>query len=519
MAPTTTPLPVTTLDQHRAAAHAALAAGRRDLVHWAAQAAYARVRADYPRAHRLHIDTAERLEIARIVTVEGDELYQRIQYGVQADDALEPVDELLDTVLAHSQPQQLPPGWRLVDVRYSVFEVTLNAVPAAVQVELGQRDELGYYPAPSGLAGLVAAGLDLLLPPYVRAAREYARGLVEGRYHPLDHLPQWPRVPRELGYPVPFAAPATLDPGNPLAADPAADDQRAERSDVDQLDAEDWQVGIAFVHGLAAGVVESLDTDDTIGTETPLYMRITVYDEALAAAGLTLPELAAAFAGDVRAAAVAVMQARPNDEADLVVACRGCHAPVSPRDAHRFDAGWLGACCWPDTALDPDRIDARRTATTGTTDDPITAADTATATDPARNTPSRRYTVIGLDEKDTCRLRIAAVLEGEHRTVDEEPERPVVLFERWLEHVSATSPEHAEIVAQQVYHYGGVVEHLPAAQVRAGHLLVDEDTQAATLIDAVDDRDDYVLLRLEGEVRGQMIPRGRLLAVVTAEGA
>jgi hypothetical protein len=105
---------------------------------------------------------------------------------------------------------------------------------------------------------------------------------------------EWHSVPKDLGHPVP----ATVAP---IGVDDAADDVRADRSDNDLLDAEDWQVGIAFVHGLAAGVVESLDTDATFGTETPLNLRVTVHDEALAEAGMTLAELAAAFDGDLRA--------------------------------------------------------------------------------------------------------------------------------------------------------------------------------------------------------------------------
>jgi hypothetical protein len=144
---------------------AALLADRRDLVHWAIQAAYAHIRAGHPNAYRIYVDVSERpvvpAMIEAIVTFEGEELYRRADHGVDAEPG--PVDDLLDAVLANCQPHQVPAGWRLMDVDRGLFEVRLTAVPAAVQVDLGERDELGYYPAPTGLPGVVAAALDLLL--------------------------------------------------------------------------------------------------------------------------------------------------------------------------------------------------------------------------------------------------------------------------------------------------------------------------------------------------------------------
>jgi hypothetical protein len=129
-----------------------------------------------------------------------------------------------------------------------------------------------------------------------------------------------------------------------------------------------------------------------------------------------------------------------------------------------------------------------------------------------------RYTVIGLDEKATGKLRIAAVLESEHRTMDTEPDRPVVLFERWLTYVDADNPEHAEILAQLVYHYGGIPEPVAAADVQPGYLLLGEDGNAETVAER-EDAGEQVLILLEGEVRATAYPRAKTLMVVTAEGA
>jgi hypothetical protein len=83
-------------------------------------------------------------------------------------------------------------------------------------------------------------------------------------------------------------------------------------------------------------VLHCVGADATVGIDTPLTMRVTLYDEALTKAGLTLTDMAAAFDRDVRTAAVAVMQARPHDATDLVLSCRGCRKPVSPRGANRL---------------------------------------------------------------------------------------------------------------------------------------------------------------------------------------
>jgi hypothetical protein len=197
MAPT--PLTVTALDQHCDASRAVLLAVHRELAHWALQGAIARLRAEYSDAVRMYVDVSDRpaypAMIMTIESLEGKQLYCWFGYGTEPS----PIDELLDIVVdgwAHVDP----PGWRPMNVSRSRYDVTLAAVPTAVLVDLGERDDLGYYPAPSGLPGVVAAALDMLLPPVAHAAREDARGLVEGRYHPLDDIQEWASLLEGLGH-------------------------------------------------------------------------------------------------------------------------------------------------------------------------------------------------------------------------------------------------------------------------------------------------------------------------------
>jgi hypothetical protein len=355
--PTTArPQSVAALDQRREARHDVLVAASREYVHWTLQAAYARIREAFPAATRLFLDTSERPAVPawiEEITDDEDELWRCRETECAVQDSVTGIEVMLESVLACT-PSQPPPGW-LLDTVAGRYEIDLAALPAAVEVAFGQRDLSGYYPDPTGLAKVIAAALDTWLPGQIRAAREYARGLVEGRYHPLTVIDQWTTVPAALGYPVP-------DPGAvPVESLPG-----------DQFDPQDWQMGITSVHGLAAGVVGSLDaqeSDDTmLGNETTLHTRVMVYDADLAEAGLTLAELPAVFGGDVRAAAVLVMQARPNDPATHlepeVVPCRGCRALVTARTARRYRTGWLGQCCRTDAQLDPVGFEMRMVDTT-----------------------------------------------------------------------------------------------------------------------------------------------------------
>jgi hypothetical protein len=153
-----------------------------------------------------------------------------------------------------------------------------------------------------------------------------------------------------------------------------------------------------------------------------------------------------------------------------------------------------------------------------------------------------RYTVIGVDNKADNELWIAAVLEGEHRTVDTEPEAPedtawlrrqpwyirdLEQRERWLGYVTADNPVQAERRAQQLYRYGGIPEMVRAADVQPGYLLLDPDDLINGVHETVAERElrvdevlgDQVLIWVEGDSRPTAYRADRKLAVVTAEGA
>jgi hypothetical protein len=206
---------------------------------------------------------------------------------------------MVGLLLTYHEPYLLP-GWRRVPTS-GMYEVELDVVPPALDVDFGVRDRFGLFPEPTGLVALVATALESYQP----AAREYARAVVEGRLRPLTAIEQWASVPAVLGHTV-------VEYDAPPGANP--DRAQLDQEQV-QLDQEQWQHGISIVHGLAAGVVWCLDDEGReLGTHSLLRERVAVSPEDLAQAGLTLEEFAASFGGggDVRAGAVAVMQAYPD---------------------------------------------------------------------------------------------------------------------------------------------------------------------------------------------------------------
>jgi hypothetical protein len=278
-------------------AAAALFAAHREGKHWLIQAAYTRIRALFPAATWIYVDVPRAMyapaRITEVVALEAGArktLYQRPHRHDLAQSDLCDVEVTMGLLLSYCKPHLLP-GW-LETGASSRYEVELDLVPPALDVDRGTRDRFGLFPGPTGLVAIVAAALESYQP----AAREYARAVVEGRLRPLTAIEQWPCVPAALGHTV------ALD-DSPAVANP----------DLDQLDQDEWQSGIAIVHGLAAGVVWCPnDAGSALGTHSLLRERVGVYPEDLAEAGITLQEFAAAFGDDVRAAAVAVMQAYPN---------------------------------------------------------------------------------------------------------------------------------------------------------------------------------------------------------------
>jgi hypothetical protein len=109
------------------------------------------------------------------------------------------------------------------------------------------------------------------------------------------------------------------------------------------------------------------------------------------------------------------------------------------------------------------------------------------------------------------------VLEGEHQLVGSaEPERSVILFERWSGYVDAEDPHDAEHRADQVYRYGGIPE-----PIRAG------DLQPATFcwtrtapprpLPSGKRSGDQVFILLAGEVRATAYPATRIVMAVAVE--
>lgn len=191
-------------------------------------------------------------------------------------------------LLRWQTPRQLP-GWTPTDATRTVYQVDLHAVASAVML-----DPRWVAPAEgpdlTAVVAVLADVLNLWMPRVVRAIGEYARGLVAGYFPPLTDITGWVGVAAALGHPQPT---------------PDTPDSVAEQD----LDEEDWTIGIGTVHALAAGVLEDIDTGDAIGQEDALHVRVGFYAELLAAADLTLAQWVGLFRGDVRLTAAVLLQA------------------------------------------------------------------------------------------------------------------------------------------------------------------------------------------------------------------
>lgn len=136
---------------------------------------------------------------------------------------------------------------------------------------------------------VIARELDCWLAAPLQTARIYAEGLVTGTITAVTDPTDWEYVPTTLGHAI---------------------DQVHEASGFHwTIDAEEWQIGIGSIHGLAYGVIECAETGKRYGVETDLHMSWMVHAESLVGTGLTLDDVAAAFTGDLLAAAHAFLRA------------------------------------------------------------------------------------------------------------------------------------------------------------------------------------------------------------------
>ena len=314
----------------RRATAASIEAARaaRESAHWTLQLAYAHIRAVYSQAAAIVVELVPgqlRCHVVQVLDAAGRGVWSRPTVDDARDDQFGGVDELLAEVIRVPGVALLP-GW--TDRAGDRYAVDLGVLPPALDLDRIGSDLDGADPSLAGVPAVVAGVLDGWFPHEVQAGREYARGLLEGRFAPLTDIAGWPIVPAALGYPV-------------------SDEDTSDRL---RPDAEDWMTGIASVHGLAAGVVVSRDTGEGYGTENELHYAIYVSDADLADHGLTVRALATAFHGDTRRAAAAILQALPRDHPltlPVMVPCSGCGQVCVLATAHRDADGWVGAeCCW-----------------------------------------------------------------------------------------------------------------------------------------------------------------------------
>ncbi|WP_158886172.1 hypothetical protein [Amycolatopsis anabasis] len=284
----TSTVPLLDVAQRAAVAYDNVLNAAREHAHWGLQHSYAVIRDRFPTAVRLVVDDSERPEnVCRITGIHDDgrigELWHADFARDHPEEVIEEASELLERVLQH-RPAFLLPGWEETRRDSGVFDVDMTAVPAALDL-----NRVAVIPAT--IPALLREVLTYWHREVALAAREYARGLVEGRYRPLTSLTHWHQVPAVLGYAVPHGRQALVGPGGI------------------EMSAVAWKTGIGVPHGLADGVLEQVENQRRLGVTRPFRQRIPVSQDALDRHDITLGELATAFDGDVRAAAVAVLRA------------------------------------------------------------------------------------------------------------------------------------------------------------------------------------------------------------------
>ncbi|WP_018685352.1 hypothetical protein [Actinokineospora enzanensis] len=153
----------------------------------------------------------------------------------------------------------------------------------------GQATEPEPAPTLAPIELVIARQIDGWLAAPQQTARIYAEGLVTGKVTAVTDAADWEYVPTTLGHAI---------------------DQIHEASGFHwTIDAEEWQIGIGSIHGLAHGVIECYETGRRFGVQTDLNMSWLLYAHDLEGTGLTMDEVADAFTGDLLAAAHAYLRA------------------------------------------------------------------------------------------------------------------------------------------------------------------------------------------------------------------
>ncbi|SFQ31703.1 hypothetical protein [Amycolatopsis rubida] len=206
-----------------------------------------------------------------------------------ADGAVARAGEVFEEVLRHRAPDLLP-GWTRECRTSARYVADLTVLPPALSLR-GEDSVTARVPA--GIHGLLTATSAGWTPRARRAVYEYSRGLVEGRYRPLESIADWHTVPAMLGLPV------TANGSSGFGDRPG------------EIGVETWRSAIASVHGLAAGAVKLLGGGEMYGVSDDLRMHVQFWPSALAERGLSLRQVADAFGGDVRLAAATLVQSLP----------------------------------------------------------------------------------------------------------------------------------------------------------------------------------------------------------------
>jgi hypothetical protein len=135
----------------------------------------------------------------------------------------------------------------------------------------------------TGIQLVIARGLSTWMSAPLYTARIYAEALVTGAVAVMTDADQWERLPAATGH--------------------AIHEEHEASGSSWTLDAEEWQIGIQSLHGLAHGVIEHNAAHDPYGEQTPLCKYWYVSKADLKGTDLTLGDIARAFGGDVLAAA------------------------------------------------------------------------------------------------------------------------------------------------------------------------------------------------------------------------
>ncbi|ATY17134.1 hypothetical protein CU254_41905 (plasmid) [Amycolatopsis sp. AA4] len=276
---------VAVLGERALLAHGAVRRAVEEYVHWTLQHAYALLRAEFPAATSLLVEAIDGSDgacrVLRVRAGEADLWRSEDRTGRDdADNMVLDLGVLFEDAVRHQLPHRLP-GWSTQDRKAGFYVADLTALPPALNTSCDHGPASEVAP---GIRGLLAETSEGWSQETRRAVQEYSRGLVEGRYRPLDSIAKWATVPEQLGHPVPQEGFLGYGDGG-------------------ELGVEDWRSGITVVHSLAAGVVKCWGTPESYGTPDDLRARVRFGQASLRAHGVSLREVSLAFDGDVRLAA------------------------------------------------------------------------------------------------------------------------------------------------------------------------------------------------------------------------